>query len=145
MSDDLRITLKSTDHPPRPRRLLAGIALLVLTGLFVWLGVSYYNASQSLQRGKRFLRQMRNVEAEAEFQRFIRWHHSHAEARLLLAEAIVKGDRRQPQDAAEIAMDLSIIIAINASFVIFKFTNNFTRLCFVFILNIIFSKKIINQ
>ncbi len=106
MSDDLRITLNSTDTRPRPRRLWANIALLVLTGLSVWLGVAYYDAGQSLQRGKRFLRQMRNVEAEAEFQRFIRWHHSHAEARLLLAEAVVKGDRRQPQDAAEIALDL---------------------------------------
>ena len=98
--------MNSTDTRPRPRRLWANIALLVLTGLSVWLGVAYYDASQSLQRGKRFLRQMRNVEAEAEFQRFIRWHRSHAEARLLLAEAVVKGDRRQPQDAAEIALDL---------------------------------------
>lgn len=92
-----------TVRPTRWRGILLPVCL-ILVGGGVWAGIEIWNAERAFNRGRLLLRQDRDVEAERELERYLRWHPHNPKAILLWAEAVIKGDSRTPRDAAELAI-----------------------------------------
>jgi len=102
------VTIVSTETPnrsPGPRRrwfrfLSCGLLLGLLLATAWWVS----SVERSFSKGKLLLRQLREVEAEKELEKYLLLHARNPQAILLWAEAVLMGDSRSPVDAAKLAL-----------------------------------------
>lgn len=86
------------------RRWLLFFPTIGLVGLSVWAAVEMIGIERALARGRTHLRHLRAEEAERELNRYLWLHPRSPEAILLWAEAVISGDLRSPEEAAELAI-----------------------------------------
>ena len=86
------------------RRWLLVFLTVGSLGLAIWAVAEIVGIERALSRGRVLLRKQRPAEAERELNRYLWLHPRSPEAILLLAEAVISGSARSPQEAAELAI-----------------------------------------
>ena len=70
----------------------------------VWFVVDCRIATNEMKKARTFLRQRRDVEAEQALSRYLRTFPGDDDAVLMWAQAVVSGDQRTPEEAAQLAI-----------------------------------------
>jgi tetratricopeptide (TPR) repeat protein len=87
------------------RILLAAVIVAAGAAISAYYWQAKKDATASLDRGKRFLRQRRDKLAEQELSKYLSWFPNDAAGILAWAEAVVNGRERLPEAAAQLAID----------------------------------------
>lgn len=103
------MTTESKLRPPKSQSRRARLirVLLVATVVMgtVWFVVDRRIATRELKKARTFLRQRRDVEAEQALNRYLRTFPGDNDAILMWAQAVVSGDQRTPEEAAQLAIE----------------------------------------
>lgn len=88
----------------------------VCIGLTVWLAAELIHLEGSISRAAVLLKQRRDIEAERELEKYLRFHNTNPQANLMWAQAVVSGNSRSPRKAAELAVQRLRLIPDNSEF-----------------------------